>query len=71
MKLYVSCPVCGRRLCKADNGSEIEIICPHCGKLICIHVGANEVRAIPSERYTNKSDSQKTVAGKPLQRSSF
>ena len=32
MKLYVSCPVCGRRLCKADNGSEIEIICPHCGK---------------------------------------
>lgn len=71
MKMYVSCPICGRRLCKAENGSDVDIICSHCGKVIRIQVSANEVRAIPAERYTNESDIQKTADGKTAQRFSL
>lgn len=28
---YVTCPKCGRRLCKAESGTKIEIECPKCG----------------------------------------
>lgn len=47
-----------------ENGSEVDILCPRCGKLIRVHISDNEVRAISSERYTNKSDTQKTADGK-------
>ena len=69
MKLYASCPVCGHKLCKGENGSEVDILCPRCGKLIRVHISDNEVRAIPAERYTNEQEVQKTVAGKSAQRS--
>lgn len=28
---YVTCPKCGRRLCKAESGTKVEIECPKCG----------------------------------------
>lgn len=71
MKMYASCPICGHKLCKGENGSEIDILCPRCGKLIRVHISDNEVRAIPAERYTNESDTQKTAAGKTPQRFSL
>lgn len=37
-KLYATCPLCGRRLCKAIPGSEIEIECGKCQNSVLISV---------------------------------
>ena len=37
-KFFVTCPECGRRLCKAVPGSEMEIECPKCSKPLAIYV---------------------------------
>lgn len=37
-RFYVSCSNCGRRLCKANPGSEMEIDCPKCEKHLLITV---------------------------------
>jgi len=37
-KFFVTCPECGRRLCKAVPGSEMEIECPKCSKQLMISV---------------------------------
>ena len=29
---YAMCPKCGRRLCKDENGTKVEIECPKCGE---------------------------------------
>ena len=71
MKMYAACPICGHKLCKGENGSEVDILCSRCGKLIRVHIADNEVRAIPAERYTNESDTQKTADGKTSQRFSL
>lgn len=36
MKMYASCPICGYKLCKAENGSDVDIKCQHCGENNCI-----------------------------------
>ena len=51
MKMYAACPICGHKLCKGENGSEVDILCSRCGKLIRVHISDNEVRALPAERY--------------------
>lgn len=71
MKMYASCPICGHKLCKGENGSEVDILCSRCGKLIRVHISDNEVRAIPAERYTSESDARKTADGKTAQRFSL
>ncbi len=38
VKYYVVCPCCGRRLCKAVPGSEIETECPKCSRMIRIRI---------------------------------
>jgi hypothetical protein len=32
------CPNCGRRLCKGEAGTKVEIVCPKCGEVavVCI-----------------------------------
>ena len=42
---YVMCPECGRRLCKGEIGTRVEIECSKCGKNTfviieedCIHI---------------------------------
>ena len=37
-KFFATCPECGRRLCKAVAGSEVEIECPKCAKALIISV---------------------------------
>ena len=74
MKMYASCPICGHKLCKGENGSEVDILCSRCGKLIRVHISDNEVRALPAERYeTTKQAEQieKTADGKTAQRFSL
>lgn len=29
---YAMCPECGRRLCKGEPGTKVEVDCPKCGK---------------------------------------
>lgn len=29
---YAMCPECGRRLCKGEPGTKVELECPKCGK---------------------------------------
>lgn len=33
---YAMCPNCGRRLCKGDAGTKVEIECPKCGELAIV-----------------------------------
>lgn len=35
---YATCPNCGRRLCKAEIGSKVEIECPKCGEPVVVQV---------------------------------
>lgn len=42
MKMYASCPICGHKLCKGENGSEVDILCPRCGKLVRVGVAGFE-----------------------------
>ena len=30
MKLFAICPICGKKLCKAEEGSSVDIQCPEC-----------------------------------------
>ena len=49
MKLYAACPICGYKLCKGEDGSNVDILCPRCGKLIQVIITQNDVRAVPSD----------------------
>ncbi len=40
-KLYITCPGCGRRLCKAVPGSELEQDCPKCQSTVLIEVDSD------------------------------
>lgn len=35
---YATCPNCGRRLCKVEIGSKVEIECPKCGEPVVVQV---------------------------------
>ena len=43
MKKYVVCLECGRKLCKAEPGSVVEMYCPTCKKTVCAEVRYNTV----------------------------
>ena len=38
MKLYAICPMCGKKLCKAEEGSMVDIQCPECKEQVEIVV---------------------------------
>jgi predicted RNA-binding Zn-ribbon protein involved in translation (DUF1610 family) len=33
---YAMCPNCGRRLCKGEPGTTVEIECPKCGEMAIV-----------------------------------
>ena len=33
---FVMCPKCGKRLCKGDAGTRVEIECPKCGEFASV-----------------------------------
>lgn len=33
---YAMCPNCGRRLCKGEPGTKVELECPKCGKPVSV-----------------------------------
>ena len=38
MKSYAICPMCGKKLCKAEEGSTVDIQCPECKEQVEIIV---------------------------------
>lgn len=40
-KLYGTCPICGKKLCRAKSGSEVDVYCPTCRKNITIEIKAD------------------------------
>ena len=38
MKLYAICSMCGKKLCKAEEGSTVDIQCPECKEQVEIVV---------------------------------
>jgi len=43
MNYYTVCPTCGYKLCKAGDGSNIEIYCPKCNEKMTIDVKDNKI----------------------------
>ena len=35
---YAMCPKCGRRLCKGENGTKVEMECPKCGEFASVMI---------------------------------
>ena len=49
---YVMCPNCGKRLCKGEAGTKIEIECPKCREVALIVIrldGLQICRKIPTK----------------------
>lgn len=44
MKYFAVCPVCGKRLCKAEEGSVVEMQCPACKEQVEVVVTKNSVQ---------------------------
>lgn len=40
---YAMCPNCGRRLCKGDAGTKVEIECPKCGEWAVVTIGDDDL----------------------------
>lgn len=41
---YAACPVCGHKVCKAEEGTSVEILCHKCGNLVRITVKEHVIR---------------------------
>lgn len=41
---FVMCPKCGKRLCKGEAGTKVEIECPKCGKLASVIIDDDNLR---------------------------
>ena len=41
---YAMCPNCGKRLCKGEPGTKVELECPKCGKLASVIIDAYDLR---------------------------
>lgn len=41
---YAMCPNCGKRLCKGEAGTKVELECPKCGKLVSVIIDDDNLR---------------------------
>jgi phage FluMu protein Com len=41
---YVMCPHCGRKLCKGEAGTNVEIECSKCGRMTLVIIFENELQ---------------------------
>ena len=46
MKYYAVCPFCGKKLCKAEEGSVVEVQCPQCKEQVEVVVSKGNVSTI-------------------------
>ena len=40
---YAMCPTCGRRLCKGEPGTKVEIECPKCGEFAIVTIQSDDL----------------------------
>ena len=40
---YVMCPHCGRRLCRGEPGTQVEVECAKCGKVASIFINGDNL----------------------------
>ena len=45
MKKFIVCPNCGQKLCKAEPGSNVEMVCPSCKQAVEVTVDHETVIA--------------------------
>ena len=69
MKMYASCPICGHKLCKGENGSEVDILCSRsverCVEFIS-PITKYELYQLNDTKQQNKQNSLKRpLTGKP------
>lgn len=57
MKYFAICPVCGKKLCKAEEGSTVDIQCPDCKEQVEIVVTKEAV----SMKRNNTCEQKKAV----------
>ena len=57
MKLYAICPMCGKKLCKAEEGSTVDIQCPECKE----HVEIDVTKETVSTKRNAQSDPKPAV----------
>ena len=41
---YAMCPNCGKRLCKGEPGTKVELECPKCGKSASVIIEVDDLR---------------------------
>lgn len=40
---YAMCPNCGKRLCKGEPGTKVELECPKCGKFASVIIDNDDL----------------------------
>ncbi len=51
MRLYAVCPICGHKLLKGGDGTNVEILCPKCGNKIIVIVENQQVKVVEKNAY--------------------
>ena len=51
---YAMCPNCGRRLCKGEPGTKVEIECPKCGENAVVVIEDNDMHIHKKPPLTGK-----------------
>lgn len=54
---YAMCPNCGRRLCKGEPGTKVEIDCPKCGTSAVVIIEDDNLQ-ITSNKGSAQKDNQ-------------
>ncbi len=54
---YAMCPKCGRRLCKGENGTKVEMECPKCGEFASVIIDEDDIHISKKPIFTNTQDS--------------
>lgn len=51
---FVMCPKCGKRLCKGEAGTKVEIECPKCGEFVSVVIDDDGLRISKKPIVDNK-----------------
>ena len=54
---YAMCPKCGRRLCKGENGTQVEMECPKCGAFASVIIDEDDIHISKKPIFTNTQGS--------------
>ena len=52
------CPKCGRRLCKGENGTKVEVECPKCGEGASVIIEEDDIHISKKPIFTTTQDKQ-------------